>query len=79
MEVNTDEVNDDNAEDIKGDCPPEGNKPKDGNNGGAAPGVVGPGLVMVGWLFLGVKSKAPIELSDGVGLLACWDDGGRGI
>lgn len=48
MEVKTDEVNEDRADDIKGDWPPDGNKPKDGNKGGAAPGVVGPGLVIVG-------------------------------
>lgn len=48
VEVNTDDVNDDNAEVIKGDCPPEGKSPKDGKSGGTAPGVVGPGLVIEG-------------------------------
>ena len=33
-----------------------------------------------GWLVRGVKSKAPRELhSEGVGLPACCDEGGRGI
>lgn len=48
VEVSTDDVSDDNADDINGDCPPEGKSPKDGKSGGAAPGVVGPGLVMDG-------------------------------
>lgn len=71
VEVSTDEVNEDNADDISGDCPPEDKSPNDGKSDGAPPGVVGPGLVMDGWLFLGVRSRAPIELSEGAGLAAC--------
>lgn len=48
VDVKTEEVRDDKADDINGDCPPEGKSPKDGNIGGAEPGVVGPGLVMEG-------------------------------
>lgn len=79
VDVKTDDVNDDKADDISGDWPPEGRSPNDGKSGGPVPGVVGPGLVMEGWQFRGVRSRAPMELSDGAGLVACCDDGGRGI
>lgn len=49
VEVRTEDVNEDNAEVISGDCPPEGSSPKDGKRGGGPPpGVVGPGLVIEG-------------------------------
>lgn len=49
MDVNTEEVNEDRAEDINGEEPcPGGNSPKVENKlGGGAPGL-GPGLVIVG-------------------------------
>lgn len=83
VEVSTEDVNEDNADEINGEllCP-GGRKPKDENNDGGGGMPPGPGLVVADngcCCVRGVRSSAPRELeSDGVGLPGCCDEGGRG-
>lgn len=79
VDVRTDDVKEESADDISGELVCPGGRRPNVENSAGGPGL-GPGLDVLVCTVRGVKSKAPNEFdSEGDGLSGCCEDGGRGI